>query len=794
VDYEDKHKVFSIKLPQSAYQSTKRYSNQNNVKTYFGIEKKRIFIKMKEDRNLFDVLLNFFPFQLLLKHLKVNLFALFIWLVLFLFISGVGGKFGVPFLFLSPEYLGEVGYPSFFILGFGFGGFVMSFNLYSYILLGSYFPFIATISRPFARFSVNNIIIPFVFVMHYTIAMIHFQITEEYASFWTAIGFLMTFFLGTFTFIFLGFLYFFGTNKDLFKIAGRSESEFQEEFKSKPVASPLHKEESWYKTFLKTRDRHHYYFGPWFQIRRSRDWMHYDKELIEKVFSQNHINASFFELFIVISFFLLGIFREYELFVVPAGASILLIFSMILMVLSAVYSWLKLWTYPVLITLFILLNNFSKNPDFAQFNNYVYGLNYSIPQKEYSEDQLIELHSDQSLILKERTNHIAVLENWKARTGLKKPKLILLNVSGGGARSALFSFLVMQQMDSLTQGQFSGHTQLITGASGGMIGAAYYRELLLRSHLTDTIDLNHPSYAENIGKDLLNQVSFAISTNDLFYRYQRFNYNDLSYLKDRGYAFEQQLHQNTGGVMEKKLGDYSFFEHNGTIPMMIFSPTVVNDGRRLIISSLPTGYIQFNRMQLGGLHKSIVENWEYDKLLASFNPMETRFSSVLRMNATFPYILPMVVLPGSMNFHVMDAGIRDNYGTKTTMEYIHAFKEWIAENTSGVLLVRIRDLKKGRTGLGPEHISMADKLLLPFGNMYGNFPYVQDFNQDELIALSQGVFEFPLDIISFDLRESTQEKISLSWHLTANEKKKIRQAIARHYQNGRFDELINRLK
>jgi hypothetical protein len=748
---------------------------------------------MKENRKFLDVMLHFFPFQLLLKHVKVNFFAMFLWLVLFLFISGAGGKFGVPFLFLSPEYLGEVGHTSFFILGFGFGGFVMAFNLYSYILMGSHFPFIATVARPFVRFSINNLIIPLVFFLFFAVKMIRFQINEEYATFWTAIGLLLAFLVGTFVFVFFSFLYFFGTNKDLFKIAGRSESDFQEEFKSKPVASALHKEESWYKVFLKTRDRHHYYFGPWFQIRRSRDWMHYDRELIEKVFSQNHINASVFELFIVISFFVLGFFREYELFVVPAGASILLIFSMTLMFISAVYSWLKLWTYPVLIGVLMLVNSSSKNPDFGQFNNYVYGLDYRIEQNEVTEDGQIALHSDLEVSQQERDAHLAVLANWKAQTTETKPKLVVINVSGGGARSALWTFLVMQQLDSLSGGAFSRHTHLLTGASGGIIGAAYYRELLLRSRTSDTVDLNHPRFAENIGKDLLNQVSFSITTNDLFYRYQRFNYNGLSYLKDRGYAFEQQLHQNTEGVLEKTLGDYSLFEQQADIPLLLFSPTVVNDGRRLIISSLPTGYIQYNRLMLKKSYATIVENWEYDKLLKDFNPLQTRFSSVLRMNATFPYILPMVVLPGALNLHVMDAGIRDNYGTKTTMEYLHAFKEWIAANTSGVLLVRIRDLKKNKTGLGPDHISMVDKLLLPFGNVYGNFPYVQDFDQDELVVLSSGSLNFPLDILSFDLRESTEEKISLSWHLTANEKKTIRKALDRQHANGKFSEVLTRL-
>jgi hypothetical protein len=70
---------------------------------------------------------------------------------------------------------------------------------------------------------------------------------------------------------------------------------------------------------------------------------------------------------------------------------------------------------------------------------------------------------------------------------------------------------------------------------------------------------------------------------------------------------------------------------------------------------------------------------------------------------------------------------------------------------------------------------------------------VQDFDQDELVVLSSGSLNFPLDILSFDLRESTEEKISLSWHLTANEKKTIRKALDRQHANGKFSEVLTRL-
>jgi hypothetical protein len=71
---------------------------------------------------------------------------------------------------------------------------------------------------------------------------------------------------------------------------------------------------------------------------------------------------------------------------------------------------------------------------------------------------------------------------------------------------------------------------------------------------------------------------------------------------------------------------------------------------------------------------------------------------------------------------------------------------------------------------------MFDKLLLPFGNVYGNFPRVQDFNQDELFILSADQLDFPIDLITFSLGKNLKKQISLSWHLTAQEKSIISHA------------------
>ena len=134
-----------------------------------------------------------------------------------------------------------------------------------------------------------------------------------------------------------------------------------------------------------------------------------------------------------------------------------------------------------------------------------------------------------------------------------KPKLVILNTSGGGLRSALWTFTVLSNCDEILNQNLSKHLQMITGASGGMIGAAFYRELILRKELGQIKDKNRSVYKEMLGKDLLNKLSFSASTSDLFMRYKKMSYQGKQYTLERGSEFDKQLHNylNYSSAAEK---------------------------------------------------------------------------------------------------------------------------------------------------------------------------------------------------------------------------------------------------
>lgn len=729
----------------------------------------------KKSTQFYRFIRSFLPLQLIFSHVKYNLVALIYWIFLFLIVSDqLGYAFGIPILFYSPEYLGEVSTASFIFLGFAFGGFIMAFNTYSYIKLGPKYPFLILTSQPFFKFCKNNATIPLIFIGFYLFKMAQFQRTEEFASIAEIVLFCISIIGGILLFLILSIVYFFPMSRR----KGLNSPEIDDENDTQPIESIIHRKKTrWYHQFSSNKNKTYIYLGKGLKFMKSRSIHHIKPEVIEQVLSSNKFNTTLFELLTILSFVILGLFSSSKVFEMPAAMSIVLLLTMILMLFSALQSWFGKWTYALVIGVVIMMNYLSVHTSFFTFKNYAYGLNYaSTTTPPYTVNQIEETAQSKKMHLKSYSSYLQTLENWKKNTGEERPKLVILMTSGGGSRSALWTFGVLQKIDEATKGKLQTSLHLITGASGGMIGASYFRELVLRYKKKTIPSIYKKEYRTNLGKDMLNKLSFSASTNDIFFRYQKISYNGYEYPKDRGYAFEEQLHENTDYFMNHALGYYSNFEKNGTIPTMIFSPTIVNDGRRLLISSQNLNFLTSEYSEKGKTEKSY-ENIDYQSFFSEVQPNDIRFSSVMRSSSTFPFVMPMMTMPSSPEIQLMDAGIRDNYGGKVTIEFLHILNDWISENTSGVIILQIRDTQKLLKDKTYKPVSFIDKLTMPFGNMYKNFPRTQDFDQEQLFNVGLKQFTFPVDFVTFNLRESEVDRISLSWHLSSQEKLKIENAF-----------------
>ncbi len=709
--------------------------------------------------------------------------------------QNIGVKYGLPYLFLYPEYLGNVSFLSYLILGFSCGGFIMSFNMYSYILHGFKFNFIATVSRPYQKFSLNNSVLPLLFVLVYLYNAFMFQTEKEFEPISVALINDAGFIVGIFCFIALSNVYFFRTNKDLFKISGKKEEDYRKEIDSAAVTFEPSAKFNWRQMFEHNRGwTVETYLTLPFRIKLARDSKHYDIELIKKVFYQNHLNASIFQIMVILTFLMLGSFKEYPVFLIPAGASVFLLLTIVIMIISALYSWLRGWTFTIIIFGFIVLNFLSQNTDLFAYKNFAYGIDYSNELAKYDPDVINALNRDSLVYESDKRETIEILNNWKRRLnneyGIEKPKLILLCVSGGGIRSTVWTFRVMQELDSITGGMFSKHCRMITGASGGMIGAAYYRELLMQKESEKIKTLYSKSFVDRISSDILNPVAFCIATSDVFIRYQKFKEGPYSYTKDRGYIFEKYMNENVHGVFEKRLYDYQIPEENAEIPMMVFTPTIINHGRKLIISPLNVSYFTYHNDQN---FESASGEIEFKRFFKNQNSVNLRFSTAMRMSATFPYVMPMVSLPTTPSTEVMDAGIRDNYGISTSLKFITEFKNWIEHNTSGVILITTRDRPK-QLKIPQEATSLDAKMSKPVFNVLDNIFFTEDFENDAQLRLMTKLSGMNIKVVDFYLPNDKKNKISLSWHLTKLEKMLVMSAVKDEHNQKCFHSIFSLLK
>ena len=137
--------------------------------------------------------------------------------------------------------------------------------------------------------------------------------------------------LGILLFLIISTLYFVRFNKNVHEISGKDASYFEKLLASGKEAT-LIKKIKWYQRIgRKQKWRVDTYMGSLTKIKMARRSDHYDKELLKKVFKQNHINASFFEIVLIVSFIILGLFRDIDWVIIPAGASIFLIFTIFLL-------------------------------------------------------------------------------------------------------------------------------------------------------------------------------------------------------------------------------------------------------------------------------------------------------------------------------------------------------------------------------------------------------------------------------------------------------------------------------
>jgi hypothetical protein len=305
------------------------------------------------------------------------------------------------------------------------------------------------------------------------------------------------------------------------------------------------------------------------------------------------------------------------------------------------------------------------------------------------------------------------------------PVLAVVCVSGGASRSAYWTTLVLNQLERQWRedpalGNFPRHVRVITGASGGMVGAAYWTAALGKEgHGADEWDPD----SQKIARDHLTSVSQRLLFLDL-----PMTFLPAPSTTDRGRALEEAWFRNMDGRLEVTFQDLAPGEAEGWRPSLIFSPLLVEDGRLLLISNLylpfltenvgwsasPTRPVPSQGSSPEGPGKTALENrqvskyttdedvasdsffYRYSLQAAEFfqlfpEPDQFQLCTAARMNASFPYVSPAADLPTCPRRRVADAGYFDNYGVSVAAAWLFHYGDWLKKNTSGIVLIQVRD-------------------------------------------------------------------------------------------------------
>lgn len=722
-------------------------------------------------RSFLGKIYRFLPVQLLLLHFRKYELMLLFWLILFLAVSGnFATRFGASTLFLTPEYLGDISFWSMFLLGSATAIFIMSWNITTFIIHSQRLPFLGATRQAFLKYCINNAIIPFAYFIFYSVICVRYQWVNEHATSWVILSYQVGFYLGVILILLASFLYFFRVDRDLFKIV-----------LSKITNPSLIREFVPYDSLDLEADivKADTYLSYDLKVERMSDLESYHPRVLRTVLRRHHRNAIAAAFVSLLMLILLGIFMDQPRLRIPAGAGFLILFSVVMALVAAVKYFLKTWELVGWILIGFAVSILIK---FSFFNigSIAYGMDYKTPSKPaYTYEALRDSFN---FLRYESDKYYEQLRlgNWlqlQKDSSNGKPTLVVVAVSGGGSRSAYWSFRSLQYLDSLTKGKLFQRTTVLTGASGGMLGASYWHGLHAKNLHGDPSALYHPRYQENIGKDLLNSIIFSFASVDFISPFNKIAIAGNSYNRDRGYAMEQEMIRNTEGILDKSIGKDRELTAKGIIPQLIINGTIINDGRKLMISSQPVSYLMQPAYSVKDSFSPAIDAVDFSRFFAGQEAFRLRLTTALRMNATFPYILPMVKLPCEPEMDIMDAGLRDNFGLEVAVRYLSVHKEWIEANVKNVIFLQIRDTREEAVFPFSEYKSFGSILTDPLFVIHHKWEpfqsYTHGYLKDLLPSLSDKINMVTLTYIPFE----TDKTATLNFHISQREKEDLYNAI-----------------
>ena len=126
---------------------------------------------------------------------------------------------------------------------------------------------------------------------------------------------------------------------------------------------------------------------------------------------------------------------------------------------------------------------------------------------------------------------------------------------------------------------------------------------------------------------------------------------------------------------------------------------------------------------------------------------------------------------------MMDSGIRDYLGTDITTKFIYTFREWIVANTSGIVILQIRDRERLKNKKKQINKRIIDEEKENIEDSKSGGEKRREGEGGRQLIYMKECLDVPLDVVTIQLTNDKHKKVALSWHLIEKEKNHILHSI-----------------
>jgi hypothetical protein len=359
---------------------------------------------------------------------------------------------------------------------------------------------------------------------------------------------------------------------------------------------------------------------------------------------------------------------------------------------------------------------------------------------------------------------------------------VVVSAMGGGIHAGAWVARVLAglQIDSVRCGlDFGRALTVISSVSGGSMGAMYIVDTYNKDgSLPTEAGLSHAVKAAEGSS--LDDVAWALTYPDLVWSIFPFLKgisfrpsftlaNGANLVLDRGTVLEDSW-KRTPSLEAATLDAWRSDLVRGIRPAVIFNSTVVETGERMLLGTTTIGTGKApGRTDFG----------------ATYPKSDVLVVTAARLSSTFPYVTPPArIEPNGRftnDFHLVDGGYYDNYGTVTLVEWLAEGLKTSTRPPSRILLLEIRTFPESvertpdaRRGW----IFEATHPLVTLATVRGAAQLSTARTTAELVQRAYASF---VTTLTFAFPARAYQNLddvgpALSWHLTPDDRSRLRAA------------------